>query len=64
MGGVKAQVFFQFIIETVAINVIALAGAIIIFFLIRPGFEDMMPGSWLDLSLTCEMLGMFLLAFF
>src|SRR5690606_35997579 len=57
----KTQVFFQFITETVAISVIALAGAIIIFFLIRPGFEDMMPGSWLDLSLTWEMLGLFLL---
>ena len=61
MGGVNAQIFFQFITETVSITVIALAGAIIIFFLIRPGFEDMMPGSWLDLSLTWEMLGMFLL---
>ena len=61
MGGVKAQVFVQFITETVAISIVALAGSIIIFFLIRPGFEDMMPGSWLDLSLTWEMLGMFLL---
>ena len=61
MGGVKAQIFIQFMTETVTITVIALAGAIIIFFLIRPGFEDMMPGAWLDLSLTWEMLGMFLL---
>jgi putative ABC transport system permease protein len=61
MGGAKHQVFLQFITETVAITTISLAGAIIIFMLIRPGFEDMMPGSWLDLSLTWQMVGMFLL---
>jgi ABC-type antimicrobial peptide transport system permease subunit len=61
MGGVKTQIFFQFITETVSITVISLLGAIIIFMLIRPDFEDMMPGSWLDLSITWEMLAMFLL---
>lgn len=61
MGGLKVQIFFQFIAEAVVITLIALAGAIIIFFLIRPGFEDMMPGAWLDLTLTWEMLAMFLL---
>lgn len=61
MGGVKSQIFFQFITETVAITTIALIGAIVIFFMIRPGFEDMMPGGWLDLSLTGEMVAMFLL---
>jgi len=61
LGGAKSQIFFQFIAETVTIMVIALIGAIIIFLLIRPGFEDMMPGAWLDLSLTWEMAGLFLL---
>jgi putative ABC transport system permease protein len=61
LGGVKSQIFLQFIIETIAIMVISLAGAVIIFMVIRPEFEDMMPGSWLDLSLTWEMLVMFLL---
>ncbi|HEY3405607.1 MAG TPA: FtsX-like permease family protein, partial [Ohtaekwangia sp.] len=61
MGGAKSQIFFQFIAETVTITLLALAGAMLIFLLIRPGFEDMMPGAWLDLSLTWEMAGMFLL---
>jgi putative ABC transport system permease protein len=61
MGGMKTQIFFQFITETVSITVISLFGAIIIFMLIRADFEDMMPGGWLDLSLTWEMLAMFLL---
>lgn len=61
LGGVKTQIFFQFITETVAITLISLVGAIMIFMLIRPEFEDMMPGSWLDLTLTWEMLAMFLL---
>lgn len=60
MGGAKTQIFFQFITEAIATTLIALAGAIMIFFLIRPGFEDMMPGAWLDLSLTWQMLVMFL----
>jgi putative ABC transport system permease protein len=61
LGGAKMQIFVQFITETVAIVVIALMGAVLIFMVIRPEFEDMMPGSWLDLSLTWEMLIMFLL---
>lgn len=61
MGGVKTQIFFQFITETIAITVMSLVGAVILFMLIRPEFEDMMPGAWLDLSLTWEMLAMFLL---
>jgi putative ABC transport system permease protein len=61
LGGAKMQIFAQFITETVAIVVLALIGAVLIFLMIRPEFEDMMPGSWLDLSLTWQMLVMFLL---
>jgi putative ABC transport system permease protein len=61
LGGAKIQIFFQFITETVTTVVVSLVGAVLIFMLIRPGFEKMMPGGWLDLSLTWEMLVMFLL---
>lgn len=61
LGSAKPQIFLQFITETIAIMGISLLGAVLIFMMIRPVFEDMMPGSWLDLSLTWEMLVMFLL---
>jgi len=61
MGGARSHIFFQFIAETISIFIIALGGALIIFLLIRPGFEDMMPGAWLDLSLTWEIISLFLL---
>lgn len=61
MGGGKTQIFLQFISEAIAMTVISLVGAVILFMLIRPEFEDMMPGGWLDLSLTWESLAMFLL---
>jgi putative ABC transport system permease protein len=53
MGGVNSQIFFQFITETVIITLIALAGASLIFFIIRKEFQTMMvASSSLDLSLT------------
>ncbi len=53
MGGVKSQIFFQFITETVVITLISLVGAILIFFLIRSEFQSMMvASSSIDLSLT------------
>ncbi len=53
MGGVRGQIFFQFITETVVITLISLAGAILIFFLIRSEFQSMLvASSSLDLSLT------------
>ena len=61
MGGAKVQIFFQLITEAIAITLISLIGAVAIFMLIRPEFENMMPGAWLDLSLTWEMILMFLL---
>jgi ABC-type antimicrobial peptide transport system permease subunit len=61
LGGKRRHIFSQFITETVAIVVLSLLGAVLIFFVIRPEFEDMMPGSWLDLTVTFEMIAMFLL---
>lgn len=61
LGGERSQIFMQFITETIVIVVIALVIAVFIFMIIRPEFEDMMPGAWLDLSLTWEMLVLFLL---
>jgi putative ABC transport system permease protein len=62
MGGVRSQIFFQFITETVVITLISLAGAILIFFLIRSEFQSMMvASSSIDLSLTWRTIGWFFL---
>lgn len=62
MGGQKNQIFFQFITETVVITLVSLAGAILIFFLIRPEFlNSLAASSSLDLSLTPRMLLYFVL---
>lgn len=61
LGGRKTHIFLQFVTETLAIMVISLMAALLLFTVIRPEFENMMPGGWLDLSLTWEMLSMFLL---
>jgi putative ABC transport system permease protein len=61
MGGVKNQIFFQFITETVVITLISLAGSVLIFFMIRKEFQTMMvASSSLDLSLTPITLLLFL----
>lgn len=55
MGGLKNQIFFQFITETVVITFISLLGALLIFYFIRAEFQSMMvSGSMLDLSLTWQ----------
>jgi putative ABC transport system permease protein len=62
MGGQKNQIFFQFITETVVISLVSLAGAILIFFLIRPEFLNSLAESTsIDLSLTPRMLLYFIL---
>jgi ABC-type antimicrobial peptide transport system permease subunit len=62
MGGLKTQIFIQLITETVVMAIVSLAGAVIIFIMIRPEFESLMGGrSLLDLSLTWQMFGTFLL---
>ena len=62
MGGVRRQIFFQFITETVVITLISLAGAMLIFFFIRSEFQSMMvAASSIDLSLTWETILWFFL---
>jgi putative ABC transport system permease protein len=62
MGGIKNQIFLQFITETVVITLISLVGAVLIFFLIRKEFQTMMvASSSLDLSLTPLTLLIFIL---
>ncbi len=61
IGGVKNQIFFQFIVETVVITSISLIGALLIFFVIRSEFQSMMvEASALDLSLTVHAVALFI----
>lgn len=56
MGGIRSQVFLQFITETVAMAMVSLPGALLVFILIRQEFQSMMvSGSALDLSITWRM---------
>jgi putative ABC transport system permease protein len=60
MGGLKSQIFFQFITETVLITSVSLLGGLLMFYIIRQEFQRMMVnGSSLDLSLTWPMVGAF-----
>lgn len=62
VGGVRSQIFFQFLTETIVITLIALIGALGIFILIRGEFQSMLvAGSSLDLSLTPRLVSMFLI---
>jgi putative ABC transport system permease protein len=61
MGGVKSQIFFQFITETVVICLISLVGAVGLFILMRTEFQSMMVhASSLDLSVTPLMASLFI----
>lgn len=57
MGGLKNQIFFQFITETILITFVSLLGGLVMFYFIRQEFQSMLvSGSALDLSLTWPML--------
>lgn len=61
MGGVKSQIFFQFITETVVICLISLIGACGLFLLMRNEFQSMMvEASVLDLSITLKTATLFI----
>ncbi len=60
MGGVRNQIFFQFIAETILIALISLVGALLIFMLIRSEFQSLLvSGASLDLSLNTRTVVMF-----
>ncbi|GCC51022.1 ABC transporter permease [Chryseotalea sanaruensis] len=60
MGGVKSQIFFQFITETVVICLISLVGACGLFLLMRDEFQSMLvEASVLDLSITLKTATLF-----
>ncbi len=61
MGGVKSQIFFQFITETVVICFISLIGACGMFILMRNEFQSMMvEASMLELSITLKTATLFI----
>jgi putative ABC transport system permease protein len=61
MGGQRQHVFFQFVMETVIVALIAVAGACLIFMAIRYEFKSMLPNAAsLDLSLNVERIMWFL----
>jgi putative ABC transport system permease protein len=61
MGGVQTQLFYQFLMESTVIALLALAGGLLIFLAIRHEFQSMMvAGSSLDLSLTPGVLAWFI----
>lgn len=62
MGGLKSQIFFQFITETIVITFVSLIGAFLLFITIRSEFQNtLLKDSSVNLGLTWEMAGMFLL---
>lgn len=62
MGGVRNQIFFQFITETVVITFFALGVSVLIFILARTEFQSMLvASSSLDLSLTPKTILWFIL---
>lgn len=54
VGGVKKQIFLQFILETVIVSIISLIGAFLIFSMIRYEFQSMLVGGTrsLDFQIT------------
>lgn len=62
LGGLKHQIFVQFITETVVITLLSLIIACFIFIVVRNEFQSMMvAANKLDLSLTPKLIGIFLI---
>lgn len=62
MGGLQTHLFYQFLMESTVIALVALVGALVIFVGIRSEFQSMMvAGASLDLSLTWRATAMFLI---
>jgi len=62
VGATKGQVFFQFVLEACVVSIAALVIAVTLFYVLRPYFIDALgySGRILDLTLTLEMLSVFL----
>jgi putative ABC transport system permease protein len=57
LGGMRLQIFLQFLMETVLVTLLSLIGGVLIFIVIRGEFRSMMVhAAALDLSLTFERL--------
>lgn len=62
MGGLKDQIFFQFLMETIVITMISLIGALLLFLMARAEFQSMLvDASATDLSLTVKSVSLFVL---
>src|SRR6478609_5949942 len=62
MGGLKDQIFFQFLMETIVITLISLVGALLLFLMARSEFQTMLvDASSTDLSLTVKNVSLFIL---
>jgi putative ABC transport system permease protein len=62
MGGVKRQIFIQFMTETVVIAFVSLVGAVLIFVFVREEFKSILVlGSSIDLSLSWRTVSAFVI---
>ncbi|HEY5823975.1 MAG TPA: ABC transporter permease, partial [Cyclobacteriaceae bacterium] len=62
MGGLKNQIFFQFLMETIIITLVSLIGALFLFIMARAEFQSMLvDASATDLSLTVKNVSLFIL---
>lgn len=59
VGGVKKQIFLQFILETVIISLLSLIGAYLIFSLIRGEFQSMLVAGVTSLDFSITPLNLF-----
>lgn len=62
VGSHRKQIWYQFIVETIIISLIALVGSVGIFFLIKDGFLNMLAGgNTVDFSFNTGMVALFVI---
>lgn len=59
VGGVKKQIFLQFILETVILSLVSLVGAILMFMLIRGEFQTMLVAGVTSMDFSITPLNLF-----
>ncbi len=59
VGGIKKQIFLQFILETVVISLLSLIGAYVIFSLIRGEFQSMLVAGVTSMDFSITPLNLF-----